>query len=191
MEKHPAVETTLTSCFYRRAGRGLTVGTSSKWLVTGGKRIHKLCRISLAQEPGASRPQCSCAGRLDLAFEMTVTPTSLKSLWGERSCSQFSSLRISSGAWSSLGVSDQPCSVELLDSPNSSLSQVFETPSSPCQWPSANSPLLGPSLGLLKPDCSRSFDQEYIWLKVSGSTSGVVTSTLWEVICVTAPGGRG
>lgn len=51
MEKHPAVNH-IDGLFLWSAGRGLTVGTSSKWLVTGGKRIHKLGRISLAHEPG-------------------------------------------------------------------------------------------------------------------------------------------
>lgn len=89
MEKHSAVEATLTDWFYRSAGRGLTLGTSSKCLVTGGKRIHKLCRISPAPEPAASRPQSSCASGLGLAFKVMVYLTALRGLWGERRLSPF------------------------------------------------------------------------------------------------------
>lgn len=84
MEEHSAVESALTSCFHRSAGRGLALGTSSKCLVTGGKRIHKLCRISPAREPAASRPQSSCARGLGLAFKILVSLTALRGLWGER-----------------------------------------------------------------------------------------------------------
>lgn len=91
MEKHSAVEATLTDWFYRSAGRGLTLGTSSKCLVTGGKRIHKLCRISPAPEPAASRPQSSCASVLGLAFKIMVYLTALRGLWGERRLSPFQS----------------------------------------------------------------------------------------------------
>lgn len=71
MIKHPAVETAVTSCVYRSAGRGLMVGLSSKCLVTGGKRIHKLCRISPARQPGASG--------LGLAFKITRSLAVLRS----------------------------------------------------------------------------------------------------------------
>lgn len=97
VEKHPAVNH-IDELFLWSAGRGLTVGTSSKWLVTGGKRTHKLCRISPAWEPGASRPQCSCASRLGLRKKAA--------------CSS-SPPRINSDTTSSLDACDQSCLVEI------------------------------------------------------------------------------
>ena len=78
VEKHSAVETTLTGCFHRSAGRGLTLGTSSKCLLTGGKRIHKLCRISPAHEPAASRPQSISASGRGVAFETMASAAALR-----------------------------------------------------------------------------------------------------------------
>lgn len=112
MEKHPTVSHT-DGLFLWSAGRGLTVGTSSKWLVTGGKRIHKLCRISPACEPGASRAQCGASG-LDLAPRIAVSLTTLRRPQGEGRLFQIQVLgELIQAPKSSLDACDHSCLVEI------------------------------------------------------------------------------